>query len=124
MIWNYTADDSIGAFSVSVGILSFGCSNGYVYALNISNGHKLWTFGTNATPYYTKWGDSVGNAFPTPIAVGAVVYVSSANGYVYALNAASGAILWSYSVGSPLWSGFSVANGNVFLDSVFGMFAL
>jgi outer membrane protein assembly factor BamB len=42
-----------------------------------------------------------------------VVYVGSNNGAIYALNASTGAELWSYKNGLPLQP--SVANGMLFL---------
>ena len=79
----------------------------YVYALNAKTGTQIWR--TDLGADYT-----VTNSFPpsvrgTPVVQGynlgvlgtptfadGVVYVTSAAGKVYALNAASGAILWTY----------------------------
>ena len=43
-----------------------------------------------------------------------VVYVGSADGNVYALNASTGAKLWSYATGSYVESSPAVANGVVY----------
>jgi polyvinyl alcohol dehydrogenase (cytochrome) len=40
-----------------------------------------------------------------------VVYVPSQSGYVYALNAASGQILWSFNTGGSVMDGPSIVDG-------------
>ena len=47
-----------------------------------------------------------------------VVYVASDNGNVYALNASTGAKLWSYSIdGGAVCSSPAVSNGVVYVGS-------
>jgi outer membrane protein assembly factor BamB len=46
-----------------------------------------------------------------------VLYVGSGDGNVYALNAASGARLWSFATGSVVGSSPAVANGMVYVGS-------
>ena len=46
-----------------------------------------------------------------------VVYVGSDDGNVYALNAATGAKLWSYTTGYVVTSSPAVANGVVYVGS-------
>jgi alcohol dehydrogenase (cytochrome c) len=62
----------------------------------------------------------------TPIVVDGVMYVSGWNGYVWALNAADGTLLWQYQHAVPLDAplccgninrGVAVANGRVFYAS-------
>jgi outer membrane protein assembly factor BamB len=45
------------------------------------------------------------------------VYVGSEDNNVYALNASSGALLWSYATGGGIFSSPVVANGVVFVGS-------
>jgi hypothetical protein len=49
-----------------------------------------------------------------------VVYVGSADGNLYALNARTGARLWNYTTGSYIASSPTVANGVVYVGSVDG----
>ncbi len=51
-----------------------------------------------------------------------VVYVGSEDGNVYALNAATGAKLWSYTTGNQVFSSPAVANGMVYVGSGDGNF--
>jgi outer membrane protein assembly factor BamB len=46
-----------------------------------------------------------------------VVYVGSPEGNVYALNAKTGAKLWSYTTPNPVGSSPVVANGMVYIGS-------
>jgi polyvinyl alcohol dehydrogenase (cytochrome) len=58
---------------------------------------------------------------PVTVANG-VVYVASMSGCVYALNASSGAILWSYNTGASVNGGAAVVNGSVYWGSGYGHF--
>ena len=58
---------------------------------------------------------------PVTVANG-VVYVPSMSGYVYALDATSGATLWSYNTGGSVNAGATVANGSVYWGSGYGHF--
>jgi polyvinyl alcohol dehydrogenase (cytochrome) len=43
-------------------------------------------------------------------------------GYMYALNAATGAVLWEFASGGSCLSGAAISNGNVFWGSGYGNF--
>ena len=120
VLWNHTIGVSESSVVVADNLV-FGSSgdpdayagtnapnnHSYVYALNAKTGTQIWR--TDLGADYT-----VTNSFPSsvqgiPVAQGynlgilgtptyadGVVYVTSAAGKVYALNAASGTILWTY----------------------------
>jgi outer membrane protein assembly factor BamB len=120
-----------GVFSqpvVSNGLVYWGSFDGYERATNMS-GNPVWqTFlGTTAPPNCepvgpnsTEAGVASTGTVTTDVPVNgatSVLYVAGGNSKMYALNAATGAILWSYDVGgnpntflwdSPLVSGNSV----------------
>jgi outer membrane protein assembly factor BamB len=52
-----------------------------------------------------------------------VVYVQADDGNVYALNASTGALLWSYPTGGGLTPSPSVVNGVMYVGSFNGVFA-
>ena len=53
----------------------------------------------------------------SPAVVNGVVYFGSDDGNVYALNASTGAKLWSYATGDGVDSSPAVANGVVYVGS-------
>ncbi len=44
VIWNFKAKDSVYCLSIKDDIVLLGCSNGYVYALDLNNGREIWKF--------------------------------------------------------------------------------
>jgi outer membrane protein assembly factor BamB len=54
----------------------------------------------------------------SPAVANGVVYVGSFDRKVYALNAKTGAKLWSYIIGSQIQSSPAVSNGVVYVGSV------
>jgi outer membrane protein assembly factor BamB len=68
-----------------------------------------------------KWSHSTGRAqvASSPAVANGVVYVGSWDGYVYALDVRSGALLWRYTaVGDEVHSSPAVANGVVYVASL------
>ena len=53
----------------------------------------------------------------SPAVANGVVYVGSADGTLYALNASTGARLWGYSARGQLISSPAVANGVVYIGT-------
>ena len=58
---------------------------------------------------------------PVTVANG-VVYVPSMSGYIYALSAQTGAVLWSFNTGASVNAGAAVANGCVYWGSGYSHF--
>jgi len=100
------------------GIVYVGSQDGSLYALNDTNGAKLWNYAVNAAVHIYP--------FPTssPAVVKGVVYVGSYNGNVYALNASSGAKLWNYTTGGMVLSSPAVANGVLYVGGGNTVYAL
>jgi outer membrane protein assembly factor BamB len=66
-----------------------------------------------------KWSYNAGAVYSSPAVANRVVYVGSMDGDVYALDASTGALLWTYSTGSQseVTSSPAVANGVVYVGS-------
>lgn len=94
--------------------------NGAFFAINADTGQKGWSFhidkvsgcSNSATINTTIIGSSAA-------VVDGVVYFGAANGYVYALDAATGSLVWKVQLGDPcqgyfIWSSPAVSNGMVY----------
>jgi outer membrane protein assembly factor BamB len=107
-LWVFNSFDNYvqSAPAVSNGIVYVSTYDGPFYALSAKNGDELWTFTADWTV----------NSSPT-VANGIVYFGSEANGVsVYALNANTGALLWSFVTGG-VGSTPAVANGVVYIGS-------
>jgi outer membrane protein assembly factor BamB len=91
--------------AVADGIVYVGSDDGYVYALNASDGKFAWSYHTG------------GMVRSSPVVVDGTVYVGSYDGRVYALNASNGKLVWSYQTGNQIWSSPAVAGGIVYVGN-------
>ncbi|WP_207590563.1 PQQ-binding-like beta-propeller repeat protein [Halomontanus rarus] len=115
-LWTYQGMGDVGGITVvddvayvSGDVYADGEYSGTVHALNATTREVLWTF-TRASSSY---GMDV-----TPAVENGTVYVTSDDGYTYALNATTGAIEWSEQIagtGSTLHSPV-VEDGVVYVD--------
>gem|GEM_PF-1036618 len=84
------------------GLIYMGSNTGEVYALNASDGTKLWNSTIGA------------GRLSAPALYSDVLYVGSSDGNLYALNATNGFELWTYPVSSPIswdYSSWGVGGG-------------
>jgi polyvinyl alcohol dehydrogenase (cytochrome) len=93
-------------------------NGGFWEAINPITGAILWQTADPA-------GKTFGAIGQTTFANG-VVYAGSTDavGHVYAMNAATGAIKWSFATGGSVASGASIASGTVYWGSGYGQFAM
>ena len=68
-------------------------------------------------PAQVHWTLSTRRVVSSPAVANGVVYVGSGDSKVYALNAATGAILWTVCTGGPVTSSPAVVNGVVYIGS-------
>lgn len=99
---NATTGAQLGTFAADVvpaisSTTGFFLKSGTLTAKSLSNFSTLWSFN----------GD--GGLVTSPIIVNQAVIVGSSSGQVYALDAATGAQLWTVNTGAAIYSG----NGNV-----------
>lgn len=105
------ADDSP---AVSGGIVYVGARNGY-YALNATTGSQIWFF---TSPYSTR--QTTGYVYSSAAVSGNVVYFGSYDGYVFALNALTGDMIWGFRTGIFVFTSPALANGIVYVGSYDG----
>jgi outer membrane protein assembly factor BamB len=112
-LWSYTTDGQIflSAPAVRNGVVyvaSCGIGQGgSVFALNASTGTLLWRYAT---------GDGIQASFAVERGV---IYVASADSYLYALDATTGAKLWDYLSGGFYTSSPTAANGVIYIGSAY-----
>ena len=117
-LWSYATGYTVDSSpAVANGVVYVGSNDGNVYALNASTGAKLWSYATGNTI-------NQGGVYSSPAVANGVVYIGSYSasapgladsGTVYALNASTGAKLWSHATGVIFESSPAVANGVVYI---------
>ncbi len=137
LAWKYNTKGPIfSSPAVAKGIVYIGSRDKYLYALDAKTGAKRWRYATggqiNTAPavadgivyvgadklYALKSGQllwSYATGVTTPVVSGGTVYAG--NGILSALDATSGALRWSFAVGSAGFGSVSspvVANGIVY----------
>jgi outer membrane protein assembly factor BamB len=111
-IWSYTTDTGYSPPCVADGTVYVG-SGDKVFAFNAISGEIIWTF----------TGYSADLFLSAPCVVNGVVYFGSDSGILYALNAKTGAKIWSYQTEARAgyWSGVdsspSVVNDIVYFGA-------
>jgi outer membrane protein assembly factor BamB len=109
------------------GVIYIGADTGVFYALNESTGHVIWHKLIGFTKSKTCNGKgfvSTATVAPDPSRGGQLtVYVGAANGYLYALKASDGTVVWRSRVMLPSasvsdyfnWSSPTVSGGNIYV---------
>lgn len=112
-IWTYSTNPYGGTSSptVSNGLVYIPPDNGTIYALNAKDGSVVWSNGIGGAGYDN----------PPAIAYGAVYVICGSSNTLCALNARTGAALWSY---SDAYNPSAVANGVVYVSCTSGVCAL
>ena len=131
--WTFTpptAPSGLHGFNASPtvydGVVYIGARNGLFYAINESTGAVIWSRSIGYVPSKTCGAQgftSTATVAPDPTSGKPTVYVYAANGYLYAMDAATGHVVWRVPVAIPstsvndyyAWSSPLVANGNIYV---------
>ena len=146
IIWNALSGSSVSSPAVVGGVAYVGVGNGFNYALNASTGAVIWNasrgssdsspavandvfydcsddgqsvvslIARNASTGVLLWNSTIsGNSEGSPVVVENRVYVS-ADGYLYAFNATTGALQWRrYVCMGNTYDTPTVAEGKVYI---------
>jgi outer membrane protein assembly factor BamB len=114
--------------TVVAGHVYIGAESGGFYVLDESTGAMVWSRQLDTTPggpCPVRGISSTAAVVPDPVTGISTVYVSGAR-YLYALNAATGAVAWKTEIGSPSvttyynWSSPTVVGGHVYVGLASG----
>jgi polyvinyl alcohol dehydrogenase (cytochrome) len=109
------------------GMIYIGGNNGTFYALNESTGAVVWQraigYVNPKTGCNARGITSTATVAPAPTTNTPTVYVSSGNGYLYAMNAATGTVTWKSVIHLQVgqagnyydWSSPTVANQKIYI---------
>jgi polyvinyl alcohol dehydrogenase (cytochrome) len=90
-------------------------------ALDAGTGEVLWQRTTPFDGPFAGWGDTAG---PVSAANGVVFSCSVLSGYMWALEASTGKLLWSFDSNGSCLSGAAISNGEVYWGSGYSNFGL
>ncbi len=107
-------------------LVYFTSDDGYLYAVEAASGGEVWRADIGNVTDRAVRTDSIGNSpNPTgydylqssPVAAGERVYIGSADGKVYALDAATGEVAWAFQTGAKVRATPNVTAGVVYVGS-------
>lgn len=109
LAWKFSLGGIIGASPTVVnGVMYIGSWNGYEYAIDISTQQLLWQQYLGVSIQSKKCYSKTGVGIDSTAAVeNNVVYVGGGDGYMYALSAVDGSILWKTLLGNPPYYNWS-----------------
>jgi len=96
----------VSAVVVSGDSLYFGCTDGYVYSLDVATGGLKWKFNTG------------GEIWATPVIDNNLLIIGSFNKTVFAIDANAGTEKWRFSTGSTNVAPPVILNGTVYIGSL------
>jgi len=133
--WKFETGSRVASSpAVAAGRVYFGSYDGNFYALDAASGKLLWKFATQGERRFAA--KHLHGAFPaaevmpdpfdvflsSPALAGELVYFGSGDGNVYALEAPSGKLRWSFHTGNVVHASPALANGLVYVGSWDGYF--
>jgi eukaryotic-like serine/threonine-protein kinase len=128
--WKFKTGSRVASSAaVYSGVVYIGSYDGILYALDASTGKQRWKFSSQGERRFTgrhlhgslPAGESMPDPFDlflsSPTLAQGTVYVGSGDGYVYALDAESGALRWKFKTGNVVHASPAVANDTVYIGS-------
>jgi outer membrane protein assembly factor BamB len=129
-IWRRTTRGPVPSTpAVAAGIVYFISYDGNFYALNAETGALKWKFATGGERRFEAKGlhgmqpknQTIADPFDiylsSPVVADGMVYFGSGDGYLYALDAATGDLRWKFKTGDVVHASPAYVNGVVFVGS-------
>lgn len=107
--WKFATTGVVGASPTLVnGIMYIGSWNGFEYAVDVATHQQRWATYLGISQQSKRCYGGYGIGVDSTAAVqDNVVYVGGGDGYMYALNAANGTVLWKTLLGNPPYYNWS-----------------
>jgi outer membrane protein assembly factor BamB len=128
--WKFAAKSRIASSpAVSAGLVYFGAFDGNFYAVDAATGQLKWKFQTGgerrfsgkhlhgSQPAAETMPDPWDCYLSSPVVWNGAVYFGSGDGNIYALDAATGALRWSFKTGDVVHASPAIAAGVLFIGS-------
>jgi eukaryotic-like serine/threonine-protein kinase len=128
--WKFDAKGPImSSPAIALGLVFVSSVDGNIYAVDSATGTQQWVFATRGERRFTAPG--IHGAIPktermpdpfdvflsSPTVVNGTVYIGSGDQQIYALDARTGALKWSFATGDVVHAAPAVANGTVYVGS-------
>jgi len=128
--WMLATDGPVASTPAVAGGRVYALSfDGRLYAVNAATGELLWKFATQgerrfearglhgSLPRTQTFADPFDTYLSSPVVAEGRVYFGSSDGHVYALDAASGALVWKHRTGDVVHASPALADGRVYVGS-------
>ncbi len=124
--WKFATGDLVRSTpTLANGNVYFESDDGYLYAVNSQTGEQVWRTDIDNTTV-REVPDDKARVFDylqsSPAIEDSTLYIGSADGYVYAVDAASGQIRWKFNTTKPVRATPTVVDGVVYIGSWNGFF--
>ena len=128
-LWSFPLPDendffmgwTISSPAISGSKLYVGSPKGEVFAIDASSGKELWRYQTGeAIACFIPYSREGSQVISSPALSGNTVYIGSADGTFYALDAQSGKEVWSYRLGVPITSSAAISGNTVYVGTYDG----
>ncbi len=128
--WKFKTESRVTSSpAVAGGLVYFGSFDGAFYAVDATTGQQKWKFETAGERRYSGTrlhglqpaGESMPDPWDfylsSPVIGQGLVYFGSGDGYVYALDARTGAMKWRFRTGDVVHASPALANGLLYVGS-------
>jgi outer membrane protein assembly factor BamB len=116
-VWSIVGSANADEVAVAGATVFLGCSDGTLIAADASNVSTPLDPAGDANKGATRWTFMAGSEIHGLRVVDGTAYFGSFDHYLYALDAASGALRWKFAASNKNWSTPAVANGVVYFGS-------
>ncbi|HEU5478572.1 MAG TPA: PQQ-binding-like beta-propeller repeat protein [Candidatus Tumulicola sp.] len=130
LVWKFATGGPVNSSPAVVnGVVYFASLDGNVYAVGAADGRRRWRYETEGERRFTAPGihgmiprtqlmpDPFDVFLSSPAVARGTVYIGSGDHFVYALDAASGALRWRVRTGNVVHASPAVSNGTVYIGS-------